>query len=417
MTIKVYDIASGWQPQKSLKIHNGTSWSSVLKGWIYNGTSWSQFYPEYPSNSVAPSVSGSTPYGSTLTSTTGTWNTTDAYLGTYSYQWTKAGTNISGATSSTYTTVSGDVGSAIACKVTSTNNRGTTTVASSNSITPTNPLPGPPGTLTLTDGTTTPGAPGSVSVSITGQTTANVSWTAGTGNISFYDGYASVGTLGSINSTARTASITGGTAGSSTTVYIRSANYNGIINMSWTAGSGATSYDIYVNGSYITNTASTSYNYTIGSTGSKSVTIYSKNSYGTETTGKSGTVSLATKYSGYTTGSGTFTAAGTAPGPVTGLSAVFRGYAYSDEFYDYIRVTWSAPSTGTSPFTYEAKCYEVTSTSQTTPGTGTLWSNGGTNASSPWDVGGFTNHIYAFDLRASNSYGTGNWSRVICTIP
>ena len=72
-----------------------------------------------PSNSVAPVVSGTATNGQTLSSTTGTW--AGVPTPTFTYQWQRAGSNISGATSSTYTLVNADVGSAIRCVVTATN--------------------------------------------------------------------------------------------------------------------------------------------------------------------------------------------------------------------------------------------------------------------------------------------------------
>jgi len=86
--------------------------------------------PVAPVNSVAPVVSGSATQGSTLTSTTGTWSGSP----TYAYQWKRAGTNISGATSSTYATVVGDVGSSVTCTVTATNGGGSAS-AGSNGVT------------------------------------------------------------------------------------------------------------------------------------------------------------------------------------------------------------------------------------------------------------------------------------------
>lgn len=142
MTIKIWDNIAGWVSQKSLKIYNGTAWATAKKGWIYGvkpgdpAPLWHQFYPEYPVNTASPSISGNTAAGSVLSCSTGTWTSTDAYVPTsYSYQWKKGGVDISNQVLSTYTTVSGDVGSAITCSVTATNERGNTTVASSNSIT------------------------------------------------------------------------------------------------------------------------------------------------------------------------------------------------------------------------------------------------------------------------------------------
>lgn len=88
-----------------------------------------------PVNTVAPSVSGSAPVGSTLTTTDGTW--TGAPTPTYAYQWKRAGTNIGGATSVTYVTQAADAGAAISCTVTATNMAGSDSAGSSNSVTPT----------------------------------------------------------------------------------------------------------------------------------------------------------------------------------------------------------------------------------------------------------------------------------------
>jgi fibronectin-binding autotransporter adhesin len=71
-----------------------------------------------PVNTVPPAVSGTAGVGYALTTTTGTWTGSP----TYAYQWRRDGaTNITGATSSTYTLVSGDAGHTIDCYVTATN--------------------------------------------------------------------------------------------------------------------------------------------------------------------------------------------------------------------------------------------------------------------------------------------------------
>ena len=73
-----------------------------------------------PVNSAPPVISGSTIVGSTLTSSNGTWSGSP----TYTYQWTRAGANISGATGTTYLTVSADIGTMINVVVTATNSGG-----------------------------------------------------------------------------------------------------------------------------------------------------------------------------------------------------------------------------------------------------------------------------------------------------
>jgi hypothetical protein len=70
-------------------------------------------------NSVLPVISGDLDYGNVLTGSDGTW--TGFPAPTFTYQWQNAGSNISGQTSNTYTSVFGDVGDTITCEVTATN--------------------------------------------------------------------------------------------------------------------------------------------------------------------------------------------------------------------------------------------------------------------------------------------------------
>lgn len=84
-----------------------------------------------PVNTVAPAVTGNAHVGSLLTSTTGTW-TGDPPI-TYVYQWKADTVNIAGANTATYTTVSGDIGKTITCRITATNPGGAT-IATSNGI-------------------------------------------------------------------------------------------------------------------------------------------------------------------------------------------------------------------------------------------------------------------------------------------
>lgn len=85
-------------------------------------------------NSTVPTISGTTTTGNTVTSSTGTWSVSpDAYA----YQWKRAGTAISGATSSAYTLVSADEGQAITVTVTATKANYSPASATSTAITPT----------------------------------------------------------------------------------------------------------------------------------------------------------------------------------------------------------------------------------------------------------------------------------------
>lgn len=90
-----------------------------------------------PSNTVAPAVTGTTTVGSVLTTDNGTW--TDDGSPTFTYQWQRdvAGngtfSNISSATSSTYTLVEADDGNKVRCQVKDTDSNGNTT-ANSNAV-------------------------------------------------------------------------------------------------------------------------------------------------------------------------------------------------------------------------------------------------------------------------------------------
>lgn len=89
--------------------------------------------PVAPVNTVSPVVSGTTQVGQTLSVTTGTWTGTAPI--TYTYQWRRDGTPISGATASTYALVTADLAATMTCAVTATNAAGNTT-AVSNAVGP-----------------------------------------------------------------------------------------------------------------------------------------------------------------------------------------------------------------------------------------------------------------------------------------
>ena len=86
-----------------------------------------------PSNTVAPTLSSTTATtGTTLTVTTGTWANSPTG---FTYQWFQADTNaaISGATTTSYTPVAGDVGHTLKCIVTATNANGSAAAVSNTS--------------------------------------------------------------------------------------------------------------------------------------------------------------------------------------------------------------------------------------------------------------------------------------------
>ena len=115
-----------------------------------------------PTITTAPAITGSTPTGSSLTCSTGTWTSTPTG---YAYAWTSNGTPIGGATSSTYVTVQA-AGAAIRCVVTASNADGSATstsapvtvtvAAPTNSVAPAATGSTQPGsTLTCSNGTWT----------------------------------------------------------------------------------------------------------------------------------------------------------------------------------------------------------------------------------------------------------------------
>jgi len=114
-----------------------------------------------PVNTVAPAVTGTATVGQTLSTTNGTW--TGVPTPTFTYQWQRVTTNISGATSSTYVLVNADAANTIRCVVTATN---AVSAVSANS------------NSTASVAATVPGAPTIGTATQTGSTTATVAYTA-----------------------------------------------------------------------------------------------------------------------------------------------------------------------------------------------------------------------------------------------
>lgn len=85
-------------------------------------------------NTVLPAISGTARRTKTLSSSQGSWNNVVSAL--YEYRWKRNGSNISGATSPSYTLVAADVGQSITCAVTCTNESGTPVTATSAATVP-----------------------------------------------------------------------------------------------------------------------------------------------------------------------------------------------------------------------------------------------------------------------------------------
>jgi hypothetical protein len=170
-------------------------------------------YSAAPVNTVAPVVSGTATFGQTLTTTNGTW--TGAPAPTFTYQWQRVTTNISGATSSTYVLVAADVGNTIRCVVTATNIIAAVS-ANSNS--------------TASVAAIVPGAPTIGTATSTGATTATVAFTAPASNggatITQYDAVSSpaggTGTL--VQAGSGTINVTGLTQNTSYTFTVKATN-------------------------------------------------------------------------------------------------------------------------------------------------------------------------------------------------
>jgi len=97
-----------------------------------------------PPNTARPAIVGSAVVGQTLTATQGTWTGSGI---TYAYAWSRCDASggacaaIGGATQSTYTLVSGDLGKTIRVAVTATNTTGSNTATSPQTGVVTKPAP------------------------------------------------------------------------------------------------------------------------------------------------------------------------------------------------------------------------------------------------------------------------------------
>ena len=109
-----------------------------------------------PTSSAAPTISGTTQVGQTLTANNGTWNSQTAP--TFKYQWQRcdtAGNNcgaIAGATSQTYAVQNADVNSTLRVVVTATNSSGSGSATSAQTAIVAQP--GPAGAIKTTQGLT-----------------------------------------------------------------------------------------------------------------------------------------------------------------------------------------------------------------------------------------------------------------------
>ena len=80
-----------------------------------------------PTNTTAPVVSGTASIGNNLTTTNGVWTGSPT---NYTYQWTRGGAAIAGATAGVYALIGADSGTSVGCQVTAENGAGSATTPS-----------------------------------------------------------------------------------------------------------------------------------------------------------------------------------------------------------------------------------------------------------------------------------------------
>jgi hypothetical protein len=139
---RLFQKRSGtWVEIKSIFQKQGGTWTEILNVFQKIGGTWTKVFAglKVPGNTVAPTITGSSYlYGTLTNNSLGTWTNSPT---SYTRQWRRgtpaAGggeptgySNISGATSSTYTTTSDDNGKYIICQITATNTVGNNSAAS-----------------------------------------------------------------------------------------------------------------------------------------------------------------------------------------------------------------------------------------------------------------------------------------------
>ena len=406
MTIKAYD-GTNWYNQKSLKIYNGSTWSTAKQAWIFDGLSWRINYPEFPVNTAGPSISALSGIagriGCVYIASVGSWNANDAYTPTsYTYQWTRSGADISGATNNTYTTGLDDAEKIIGCRVTANNLRGSTPASATTGLTMLPQIT----SINVSDNTATPNIPSAVSIGNTGLSYSGSFTTLD--NLSTYYEAVGGGTAGtpSVNSSAKTFSGTG-TAGNAS-VSIRGVNTNRQIYVSWTSAIGASSYDIYINGNLHTNItpgSANSYIFNAPDETARNFSVYPRSTntqgYGV---GYGTAVAATTKYSGYRT-SAEVTLANPVPVNTSAPTLTPTGGYVAGQTLTYGVGSWS-----NSPTSYDLRLYRGTpgvATNETlVAAPGNVTSATYTIPASDYD--GTNRYYYRAFATATNSGGTSN---------
>jgi hypothetical protein len=397
--MKIYN-GTNWQDAKSLKIHNGSSWSSAIKGWVYNG-GWQLSYPNSPVSLSGPTFthSGTTYMGmvGAILTASSSWNSDPAYApSSYTYEWKRGSSPISGATSQTYTATVADIDQNLSCTITATNARGSTVITGSigTVILPVITM------MNAYDATATPSQP-SVSIS-SNNLDYSGSWTSSS-NATLY----SVTTNnGSVTPSGQT--FTGSGTGGSVTVSVTPANTNKQVYIYWGAAAGASSYDIVKFGNNVQTTinvpsSTTNYTWSIadGNEGNY-FSVYPRSSlyqgYGIQTT-----VTVSNKTG--TAGTATTTLIATPPPSAGSISLTPSGTQMAG-----VNITAATSGWSGSPTAYEIKINKA-------PGTpaaegGSVVSEGvvsGTSVShiiTSGEAAGTPDQFTAF----ARAYNNGGWS-------
>ena len=132
----------GWAHEKTgeqLTSHRNLEPAEGTEDYQPNNRKWMAAYNEgpadvAPANTAVPAIIGMTALDDILIANVGVWTGTPEP--TFTYQWTRDGADIEGATAATHDIVAEDQGTNIAVKVTATNAAGSATATSENTAVP-----------------------------------------------------------------------------------------------------------------------------------------------------------------------------------------------------------------------------------------------------------------------------------------
>jgi len=400
--MKIND-GSSWLEAKALKIWTGLNFETAKKAYVYDN-GWKIAYPNLPQSPNLTLLYSGTTYPSipTTWSIMGNWNTDPAYAPvSFTYQWKRNGANISGATSSTYTTTASDVDSNIGVSVVATNERGSTTMSQTVGATTIPSI----STMFAYDSTPTPSQP-----SVTIDPPNYLNYTGRWGSSSNATTYSVSSNNGSISPSGQ--NFSGSGAAGSLTVSVTPINTSKTVYIYWVAAPGAASYDIIKLGNGVSTginvpSSTTSYTWSIADGNeTNQFTVYPRSPGGIQGYGMSQTVTVSNKTGTAGSASTTLAAAPVIAVPSGGsVSLTPTGTQMAGTTIYGSTSGWSG-----SPTAYEIKIVKATGStpaeggSQTSNGTvsGTSTSHNITTAEASGTPDQFA--VYA------RAYNAGGWS-------